>query len=371
MSETIGTTEVVTYEYSMQTGAVVAVRWEADELWPTQAQMAQMSGTTQQNIALHLRSISELYGSAWDSVHKEYLCTAADGKAYRTKHYASDVVIDVMWRVKSPEAHAFRAWARDVIKRALRAQSANTAIQPTTPPALRASTPPASDPLYEQVVAVVKTRETVSCEWLKRTFHVGSGRGQRIFRRLISDGIVELAPRGTFSRVLVRAPAPPAPPTPPAPAPDVESIQRIRHRLLATSTGIAALQGAREWCIASVDELDALMKRVAAPAPVPALVPVATTPPAALASSADQATPQQLPLLMSPPSTPTYTAADDALYAKAILLLQGMHAFTPSWLERKLMLGDRVYPLVARLEAAGVVSTVDPVTRRRRVLIGR
>ena len=36
-----------------------------------------------------------------NSVVKEYLTTAADGKRYRTKYYSLDVIISVGYRVKS------------------------------------------------------------------------------------------------------------------------------------------------------------------------------------------------------------------------------------------------------------------------------
>ena len=38
-----------------------------------------------------------------DSVVKDYLTTAADGKNYRTKHYSLDVILAVGYRVKKPE----------------------------------------------------------------------------------------------------------------------------------------------------------------------------------------------------------------------------------------------------------------------------
>lgn len=45
-----------------------------------------------------------------DSVVKEYLTTAADGKQYKTKHYKLDVIISVSYHVKSPRGTQFRIW---------------------------------------------------------------------------------------------------------------------------------------------------------------------------------------------------------------------------------------------------------------------
>ena len=46
-----------------------------------------------------------------NSVRKESLLTAANGKKYRTKFYNLDVIISVGYRVKSPVGTRFRQWA--------------------------------------------------------------------------------------------------------------------------------------------------------------------------------------------------------------------------------------------------------------------
>lgn len=46
-----------------------------------------------------------------DSVVKESLTTAADGKNYSTKFYNLDVIISVGYRVKSSRDTQFRMWA--------------------------------------------------------------------------------------------------------------------------------------------------------------------------------------------------------------------------------------------------------------------
>jgi len=51
-----------------------------------------------------------------DSVRKESLLTAADGKKYRTKFYNLDVIISVGYRVKSQVGTRFRQWALAVLK---------------------------------------------------------------------------------------------------------------------------------------------------------------------------------------------------------------------------------------------------------------
>jgi hypothetical protein len=60
---------------------------------------------------MHIRNIfneNELHS---DSVVKEFLTTAADGKKYQTRFYNLDVIISVGYRVKSPRGTQFRIWA--------------------------------------------------------------------------------------------------------------------------------------------------------------------------------------------------------------------------------------------------------------------
>ena len=51
-----------------------------------------------------------------NSVCKESLRTAADGKKYRTNFYNLDVIISVGYRVKSIRGTQFRQWANKVLK---------------------------------------------------------------------------------------------------------------------------------------------------------------------------------------------------------------------------------------------------------------
>lgn len=63
------------------------VQVEADTVWLTQAQMVELFQTTKQNISLHTNNIFKEGELDANSVVKEYLTTASDGKKYRTKYY--------------------------------------------------------------------------------------------------------------------------------------------------------------------------------------------------------------------------------------------------------------------------------------------
>ena len=87
------------------------VRLENETVWLTQNQMAELFQTTKQNVSLHIRNIFAEKELLEESVVKEYLTTAADGKNYQTKFYNLDVIISVGYRVKSHRGTQFRIWA--------------------------------------------------------------------------------------------------------------------------------------------------------------------------------------------------------------------------------------------------------------------
>ena len=92
------------------------VRVEDESVWLTQAQMAELFQTTRNNITLHTRNIFKEGELVEQSVSKESLLTAKDGKRYRTKFYNLDVIISVGYRVKSLRGTQFRIWALKIIK---------------------------------------------------------------------------------------------------------------------------------------------------------------------------------------------------------------------------------------------------------------
>lgn len=92
------------------------VRVEDDTVWLTQAQMSELFMTTRNNVTLHTRNIFKEGELDEQSVCKESLLTAADGKRYRTKLYNLDVIISVGYRVKSLRGTQFRQWTNSVLK---------------------------------------------------------------------------------------------------------------------------------------------------------------------------------------------------------------------------------------------------------------
>ena len=85
-------------------------------VWLTQNEMAELFDTTKQNVSLHLKNIFEDNELAEDSVVKDSLTTASDGKQYKTKLYNLDAILSVGFRVRSPRGSQFRRWANTILK---------------------------------------------------------------------------------------------------------------------------------------------------------------------------------------------------------------------------------------------------------------
>ena len=79
----------------------IQCRFENETVWLTQQHMTELFQTSKQNVSLHIQNIFAEGELREDSVVKESLTTAADGKNYATKFYNLDVIISVGYRVRS------------------------------------------------------------------------------------------------------------------------------------------------------------------------------------------------------------------------------------------------------------------------------
>ena len=74
--------------YRTEDGAdEIRLRLEGETVWLHQLEIAALFDTTKQNVSLHLRNAFKEGELVEESVVKESLTTAADGKRYRTKLY--------------------------------------------------------------------------------------------------------------------------------------------------------------------------------------------------------------------------------------------------------------------------------------------
>jgi hypothetical protein len=94
----------------------VEVRFEHENVWLTQKLMAELFESTVANINIHLKNIFQGAELSQDSVVKEFLITATDGKRYKTKMYGLEIIIAVGYRVNSQRGTLFRRWATERLK---------------------------------------------------------------------------------------------------------------------------------------------------------------------------------------------------------------------------------------------------------------
>lgn len=94
----------------------VEMRYQDENIWLTQKMMATLYDVTVPAINQHLKRIFDDEELSPDSVIKEYLITAADGKRYSTKHYNLQAIIAVGFKVNNPRAGQFRKWAGQIVK---------------------------------------------------------------------------------------------------------------------------------------------------------------------------------------------------------------------------------------------------------------
>ncbi len=78
--------------------------------------MAELFDTSKQNISSHTINILKENELQENSVVKDYLTTADDGKKYNVTFYALDMILAIGYRVRSKRGTQFRIWATENLK---------------------------------------------------------------------------------------------------------------------------------------------------------------------------------------------------------------------------------------------------------------
>lgn len=107
--------EIILYQ-SEGANVPVQVRYMNETLWMPQREIADLFGTSKQTISYHMGNIFGDGELNRESVVKEILTTASDGKNYRVMFYNLDAIIAVGYRVNSMQATRFRQWATATLK---------------------------------------------------------------------------------------------------------------------------------------------------------------------------------------------------------------------------------------------------------------
>ena len=108
--------------YQNDDGApAIKVRLENETVWLSQQQIAELFGTTRENITMHLRNVYEEGELSEDATCKESLQVRIEGSRSVRREvltYNLDAIISVGYRVKGKVATQFRIWATDRLPRA-------------------------------------------------------------------------------------------------------------------------------------------------------------------------------------------------------------------------------------------------------------
>lgn len=105
-------TQFLVYESSDGMPKIV-VRLEDETVWLTQQPMADLFGTTKQNISLHIQHVFEEEELEPQATVKDYLTVRSEGarQVERSLTYNLDVIISIGYRVRSAVGTRFRIWA--------------------------------------------------------------------------------------------------------------------------------------------------------------------------------------------------------------------------------------------------------------------
>ena len=81
------------------------------KVWLNQSQISDLFGTSVPNICYHIANILKEKELDANSVIKDYLITASDGKKYNVIYYSLEMILAIGYRVRSIRGVQFRQWA--------------------------------------------------------------------------------------------------------------------------------------------------------------------------------------------------------------------------------------------------------------------
>ena len=104
--------DIIIY-HSTDGRASVTLLAKDHNVWLNQQQMAELFATSKPNISMHIANILKEKELNKDSVIKNFLTTAADGKNYNVAFYSLEMIIAVGYRVRGLRGTQFRQWATE------------------------------------------------------------------------------------------------------------------------------------------------------------------------------------------------------------------------------------------------------------------
>ena len=94
----------------------VSLMTKDGNVWLNQNHLAELFDTSVPNMSMHISNILKDGELDANSVVKDYLTTAADGKNYNITFYSLDMILAIGFRVRSKRGTQFRQWANRNLK---------------------------------------------------------------------------------------------------------------------------------------------------------------------------------------------------------------------------------------------------------------
>ena len=98
--------------YKTTDGQISVALYARDgNVWLNQKQLAELFATSKSNISEHISNILKEKELSENSVVRDFLTTAADGKQYNVRYYGLPMILAVGFRVRGIRGTQFRQWA--------------------------------------------------------------------------------------------------------------------------------------------------------------------------------------------------------------------------------------------------------------------
>jgi len=91
--------------------ANIALYARDGNVWLNQNQLGELFSTSKPNVSMHISNILKERELEDNSVVKDFLTTASDGKNYSVRFYALPMILAIGFRVRSARGTQFRQWA--------------------------------------------------------------------------------------------------------------------------------------------------------------------------------------------------------------------------------------------------------------------
>lgn len=94
----------------------VALFAKDGDIWMNQNQLTELFDTSKPNISMHISNVLKEGELNNNSVVKDYLTTASDGKKYKITFYSLEMILAIGFRVRSRRGTQFRQWANQNLR---------------------------------------------------------------------------------------------------------------------------------------------------------------------------------------------------------------------------------------------------------------